>query len=733
MFKLNQLALISFPFVFLTASAANIPKNDLQLKTCTNGWCSSEACNRASDHILNHIDQTVDPCDNFYRFACGNYLKTKTLGDDEIQKSPFTELNDLVQNQLLSILEEPIDPEEPQAFKLAKKFYNVCTNLSAIEENDIETLEKLIESFGGLPLLEGDSWKEDEFDWKKLMFKFREHGLPSDTFLGMTVNLNVENTTQHIVIIDQAELPINRLNLFESFNNSIVKSYYNYLVDVTEYMGANREVASRDLTDSFEFLFKIGKITLRPEDRRDLTKLTNIMSIAELQERFPFMDWIEYINNIIAVPGIRISANDTVDVGVPKFVENLKDLLEATPKRTLANYAICTAIVSVAYTQKQQFTDREQKLVQEIVGTGSKMPRSKECLALTTQKLKVATGALYARKHFKESSKTNVQTLVRNLHQTLLKMLTEVDWMDEETRQEAIQKADHITSHIAYPPELLDNNKIDEYYKNLKSSDDYLQFILNIQKFESHLLFKTIREVVNKSEWTQYSSTHDINAFYNLVENSISKIFQRNIFFFNLSLSVLPAGILQEPMFNVDRPNYLNYGSIGFIVGHELTHGFDDMGKQITKDGQLRNWWTANTTKEYENKSQCIIKKYSSYGYPALRLHLNGVITQGENIADNGGAKLVYKTYQTVVKYAGKEQCLPKLNYTQNQLFWISLANTWCTVERLQQLRTEMLSKSHPPSIFRILGVITNSQYFAEDFQCPVGSNMNPKDKCTFW
>ena len=186
-------------------------------------------------------------------------------------------------------------------------------------------------------------------------------------------------------------------------------------------------------------------------------------------------------------------------------------------------------------------------------------------------------------------------------------------------------------------------------------------------------------------------------------------------------------------MFNKDRPNYMNYAGIGFVAGHEMTHGFDDTGKQISKEGQLENWWSVDTEKLYAEKTQCIIDQYSAYHSSKAQLNLNGIITQSENIADNGGIKIAYEAYQEWVKQNGPEECLPNLNYTPNQLFWISLANAWCAKERVEQLRSIILTKSHPPSKFRIYGIMANSKYFINDFNCPVESKMNAPKKCTFW
>ena len=440
------------------------------------------------------------------------------------------------------------------------------------------------------------------------------------------------------------------------------------------------------------------------------------MTIGELNHKVPFIDWVNYINNIIAIPEIIVTEADLVDV-IPKFLINLETLLQKTPKRVLANYIMTVSIVSITHTLNKKVKDREFSLIQKLFGTTALTPRWKECISIATEKLKVATAALYSRKYFDEESKKNVETISTNLHKQFVKMLQEVDWMDSDTKEKALAKAQAIEFHIAYPKELLDDKILEDHYANLNFSENYTQYILNIQKSVYDNMYKSLTKPIERSNWKEHSVSHDVNAYYHFNENSI----------------VLPAGILQGVMFNKDRPNYMNYAGIGFVAGHEMTHGFDDTGKQVNKEGYLENWWSIDTEKLYEKKTQCIIDQYSAYHSSKAQLNLNGIITQSENIADNGGIKIAYEAYQEWVKQNGPEECLPNLNYTPNQLFWISLANAWCAKERVEQLRSIILTKSHPPSKFRIYGIMANSKYFINDFNCPVESKMNAPKKCTFW
>jgi len=278
-----------------------------------------------------------------------------------------------------------------------------------------------------------------------------------------------------------------------------------------------------------------------------------------------------------------------------------------------------------------------------------------------------------------------------------------------------------MVEHIGYPPELLDMKKLTDLYNGLElDSADFFGNGLNMTVFGTNYAFSKLREKVNKTDWVRHGNPAIVNAFYSPLENSIQ----------------FPAGILQGVFFNSERPKYMNYGAIGWVIGHEITHGFDDQGKQFDKEGNLVNWWHPETASRYKNKAECIIGQYSNYKFPQLDdLHVNGINTQGENIADNGGIKEAYRAYNQWIKTNGAEQILPGLDYSPRQLFWISAANVWCSKARPQALKLSVLTGAHSPDQFRVQGAFSNMPAFARDFNCPIGSKMNPNkdEQCNVW
>lgn len=353
-----------------------------------------------------------------------------------------------------------------------------------------------------------------------------------------------------------------------------------------------------------------------------------------------------------------------------------------------------------------------------ITGQEREEPRWEQCLSSLTGTLGVAISSMYVRNHFKPDSKGLAMEMVEYIRGEFGRILDQVDWMDEETRLEAKDKAKSISAYIGYPDELLNDTLIEELYKGLHfDRRDYFKNILQLRRWSIDYSFNQLRKPNLKVDWRKHAKAATVNAFYNSLDNSIE----------------FPAGILQGAFFDRSKPNYLNFGAIGFIIGHEITHGFDDRGRQFDKDGNNRNWWNSDTDEKFKERAQCIIDQYSNYTVPENGLKVNGINTQGENIADNGGLKEAFRAYNEWVKRNGEESRLPGVKLNQRQLFWVSAANVWCGKYRPEVLKMRVMVGSHSPAQFRTIGPLSNLKEFSETFNCPIGSPLNPVQKCSVW
>lgn len=695
----------------------NASRNWLKPTRSEGKLCLSEGCVHTASMLLKNMDLEASPCDDFYQFACGRF-RTKSIPDDKSSLSSFSVISDELQLQLRSILEEPSEQGEAAPFRYAKTLYKVCMNKSRIETGGEERVRSLLEKLGGWPVLEGDSWDEGSFDWRQAVYRFKKNGLSVDYIIDFSVSVDYKNTTHRIIDLDQASLALNREFFMKGLENRLVAAYSKYMVDMAVLLGAEPMRAAKELRESLEFEMRLANISLPMEKKRNATLLYNKMTVGELQSKFPSIPWREYISNILPEK-IVIDEHEPVIVEVPSFITELEKILEQTPKRTVANYMLWRAAASVVSYLPEKYRARQLEYYTAVSGSTEREARWKECVDHSASSLSLAVGSLYIRKYFDEAAKNNALELVSRVRTEMYKILESVEWMDEDTRHHALEKAKSMTEHIAYPDELLDQKKLEQFYSGYEISDGhFLDAVLNTTTFAFEFNFGRLRDPVNKTEWFSHGRPTVVNAYYNSIENSIQ----------------FPAGILQGTFFSNMRPSYMNYGAIGFVIGHEITHGFDDQGRQFDASGNLVDWWAAETKERYLEKARCIIEQYGNYTDSQVNMPLNGINTQGENIADNGGIKEAYRAYVSWAEENGEEPRLPGLeDYSPRQMFWISAASVWCSVYRNETLSNRITTGYHSPGEFRVRGPLSNRPEFAADFGCPRGSPMNPEKKCQVW
>lgn len=684
---------------------------------CQEDVCFTPECVHTASRIMQNMDPDVEPCDDFYDFACGGFLKSTRIPDDKTSVNTFTNINDDLQDRLKLTIEEESKENEPRSIKLVKVLYKSCMNKTMIQARGFEPLRTILKELGGWPVVEGDNWDENSFDWKESVYKFRKSGYSVDYFIDFSVGVDVKQSTKRIIDLDQASLGVQREYLTKGLEDKIVKGYYKYMVDVAVTLGADKARAERELKESLEFEIKLANISLPNEKRRNSTLLYNPMTVAELSEKYPSIPWLEYFNTLLA-PTNTVDESETVIVVVPSYISNLETILANTSRRIQANYVMWRAVAASVSYLSEELRAKQLAYTTVLSGKTERESRWKECIDIVSGSVGIAVGSLYVKKYFNENARQNALEMVTDIREQFTEILKNVEWMDDTTRANALEKAAKMATHIAYPDELIDDAKLDKFYEKLDiSSDKYLENILNVTKFGTEFSFGRLRQPVNKTDWVTHGRPAIVNAFYSSIENSIQ----------------FPAGILQGNFFNSDRPRYMNYGAIGFVIGHEITHGFDDQGRQFDKNGNLVDWWQPETKERYLEKAQCIVYQYGNYTVEDVGLNLNGINTQGENIADNGGIKEAYLAYKKWVERNHPEKKLPGLPYTPEQLFWISSANTWCSKYRPEAMKVRITTGYHSPGKFRVIGPLSNMEDFSRDFNCPLGAKMNPVKKCTVW
>uniref|UniRef100_A0A8B9UGZ3 Endothelin-converting enzyme 1 n=1 Tax=Anas zonorhyncha TaxID=75864 RepID=A0A8B9UGZ3_9AVES len=432
-----------------------------------------------------------------------------------------------------------------------------------------------------------------------------------------------------------------------------------------------------------------------------------------LQELAPAVDWMPFLSMVFHP--VELNESEPIVVYAKEYLEQVSDLILATDKCLLNNYMIWNLVRKTSPFLDQRFQDAEEKFMEAMYGTKKTcLPRWKFCISDTDNNLGFALGAMFVKATFAEDSKQVAEEMIAEIKTAFEESLETLQWMDEETRKSAKEKADAIYNMIGYPKFIMDPKELDKVFNDYEAvSDLYFENVMQFYNFSARVTADQLRKPPNRDQWSMTPPT--VNAYYSPTKNEI----------------VFPAGILQAPFYTRASPKSLNFGGIGVVVGHELTHAFDDQGREYDKDGNLRPWWKNSSVEAFKRKTECMVEQYSNYTINGEAV--NGKHTLGENIADNGGLKAAYRAYQNWLKKNGEEETLPTLGLTNHQLFFVGFAQVWCSVRTPESSHEGLITDPHSPSRFRVIGTVSNSQEFAKHFSCPVGSPMNPLKKCEVW
>uniref|UniRef100_A0A8C6PG76 Membrane metalloendopeptidase like 1 n=1 Tax=Nothobranchius furzeri TaxID=105023 RepID=A0A8C6PG76_NOTFU len=387
--------------------------------------------------------------------------------------------------------------------------------------------------------------------------------------------------------------------------------------------------------------------------------------------------------------------------------------------QTMQNYLTWQLIIDRVNSLSRRFKDARARYRKALYGTTVEDAWWRDCVRYVQSSMENAVGALYVSETFAGESKRMVSDLIGKIQKAFVETLEELSWMDASSKEKAREKAMAIKEHIGYPAYILEekNPKLDQEYANLNfSEENYFENILENLMSEAHKSLKKLREPVDPDQWIIGAAV--VNAFYSPNRNQI----------------VFPAGILQPPFFSKHQQQALNFGGIGMVIGHEITHGFDDNGRNFDKDGNMLNWWSNYSAEHFKEQSQCMVQQYGDFVWKlAGGQNVSGISTLGENIADNGGVRQAYKAYLQWVDMEGEELQLPGLDMDHKQLFFLNFAQVWCGAYRPEYASQSIKTDSHSPLEYRVLGSLQNFEAFSEAFQCPKGSLMNPEQKCRVW
>ncbi|XP_054439972.1 membrane metallo-endopeptidase-like 1 [Pteronotus mesoamericanus] len=698
-----------------------VPKKD--------GICTTPGCVIAAARILQNMDPSKDPCDDFYQFACGGWLRRQVVPETNSRYSVFDILRDELEVTLKGALENSSAADRP-AVQKAKVLYRSCMNESIIEKRDSQPLLDVLKAVGGWPVAMG-GW--DDAAGPRWALERQLAVMNSQFNKRVLIDLFVwsddQNSSRHIIYIDQPTLglPSREYYFQKSSNEKVREAYLQFMVSVASMLREDvslpedGQLVQEDMAQVLKLETQLANATAPQEERHDVTALYNRMEVWELQDRFSLQgfNWTLFIQSVLSSVKIKLLPNEEVVVyGVP-YLQNLEDIIGVFSARTMQNYLVWRLVLDHVSSLSQRYRDARANYRKVLYGKTKEEARWRECVSYVNSNMESAVGSLYVREAFSRDSKDVVRELVDKVQAAFVETLDELSWMDEATKQKAREKAMSIRVQIGYPDYILDkrNKRLDEEYSKLSFSEHlYFENGLQNLKAGAQRSLKKLRKKVDQNLWIIGAAV--VNAFYSPNRNQI----------------VFPAGILQPPFFSKEQPQALNFGGIGMVIGHEVTHGFDDNGRNFDKDGNMLDWWSNFSSQRFQERSECMVYQYGNYSWDlAEQQNVNGFSTLGENIADNGGVRQAYKAYLKWRAEGGRDRRLPGLELTFDQVFFISYAQVWCGSYRpefaIQSIKTDV----HSPLKYRVLGSLQNLAAFANAFHCARGTPMHPAVRCRIW
>ncbi len=656
----------------------------------------SLSSDQISDSVLSSMDPTAKPCQDFYQYACGGWLESTELPSDQTRWArSFSVINERNREVVREILEAAAaDPGNHPERRLIGNYYASCMDEAAVEKAGVKPLA---------PMLAEITKVEDAASFLRVTGKLHRNFIGA-VFQG-TVLPDFKNPDLNISFFFQGGLGMPDRDYYvteDETKRQLMDDYEKHVARMFGLLGDSAEQAAANASHVVAFETRLAETSRPRAQMRIIEKLYNKIDIDGLAKLTPKLPWKEYF--------AAIGYPDVVDISVatPEFFETLESLVGETAPAKLQNYLRWHLVNGTTNVLSKDFVDANFEFYgQKLQGQREIRPRWKRCVGATENAIGQAVGKLYVEQQFAGASKDVALEMVQDIESAFEHNLPALAWMDNVTRGRAVEKAKAVGNKIGYPDEWRN-------YSALKVvRGEHFSNVMAAREFEFDRKTRQIGQAVDPEEWRM--TPQMVNAYYTPLQNEI----------------VFPAGILQPPFFHRDFPAAMNYGGIGAVIGHELSHGFDDQGRKFDPQGQLRQWWEEAATEQFTEQAQCVDDLYSSYEVkPDVKV--NGKLTLGENIADIGGVKQAYAAYKSWEKRQGDPKPLVE-GLTNDQLFFVAYGQVWCSLSTEEQERLQVTTDSHSPGRFRVIGPVSNNRDFAKAFSCEAGAPMNPKDICEVW
>lgn len=642
---------------------------------------------------LDWRDTSISPQDNFYAWANGNWIKNNPIPPEYASWGSFNVLQEKVQKIIHQLLIQAAEDKQAKPGSIEQKvgdFYYSGMDEALINKVGVSPLKQEFDQIAAI---------QNKSDLEQTLIHLHSIGVGALFNFGSMQDF--KNSTEVIAAAMQGGLSLPDRDYYlkdDKKFQAIRTAYLDHLSKMFLLLGDTPEQAKAAAQTVMSIETMLAKASLTQVEQRDPHAIYHMMTLDEADKLTPSFSWQRYLQGL-GQPQVK-----KVNIGMPVFFKTMNKALDEVSLADWKTYLRWQLIDSYAAYLSQPFVDQNFHMNSVLSGTTKQLPRWKRVVNTVNGALGFAIGKLYVEKYFPPSSKEKAMTILKNIRQVLRSDLEKMPWMEPATREAAIKKLDQMEDRIGYP------DKWRDYSSLTIDRGPYVLNVLHANKFLTQYDLNKIGKPVDRSEWAMTPQT--INAYYDPSMNNLN----------------IPAAILQGPFFDPDAPAAVNYGAIGFVMGHEMTHGFDDQGAQFDGEGNLKDWWTPNDLKKFQAATQCIVDQFSQYKIGDL--NVQGKLVVGEATADLGGLTLAHRAYLRSTDYKNASVID---NFTPEQQFFLGTAHVWAGQVRPEQARNLIMTDPHPPMLYRVNGTLANMPAFIKAYKIGKNSPMMNSKACVIW